>query len=77
MNEVCKSDFSILCPASMYRKMGIVDTWAVQPEYIHRAVEVCNSLTNDEINMMSKKARSAYEQGKIEFETNLKGVWKW
>ena len=77
MNEVCKSDFSILCPAHVYRKMGIVDTWAVQPDFIHQAIEVCNSLTSEEIKVMSKKARLAYEQGKKEFETNLKGVWKW
>lgn len=77
MNELCTSDYSILVPAFKHRRMGIVDTWAIQPEYIHQAIEVCNSLTNDEISMMSKKARIAYEKGKSEFETNLMEVWKW
>lgn len=77
MNELCRPDYSILCPAFKLRHMGIVETYGVYADSIHEAVEVCNSLTNDEIKMMSKKARAAYESGKKEFETNVKGVWKW
>lgn len=77
MNELCRPDYSILCPAFKHRHMGIVETYGVHAESIHNAVEVCESLTDDQIDAMSMKSRAAYEQGKKEFEMNAKGVWTW
>lgn len=77
MNELCKPEYSILCPATIGNKMGIVDTYYVSPKAIHEAIEQCNALTEAQTRKMSRLARTAYLQSKDEFERNIRAVWQW
>lgn len=62
-------------PPDSFGQQRLAQTAKVAPESIADAVLWCNSLAEAEIDAISKRARTAWEQMKVTFEANLKHVF--